>query len=283
MRLRMHHPIDIAFGIAVLIAALMAAGHAVIYKRDSRSASIWVLVIMALPAAGPVLYLLMGINRVQRRAVRLRRAMVRHRTEAPPTGRAEPGGHLAPLARLVGQVVKRPLLTGNSIEVLVDGAAAYPAMLQAIETANSSIALASYIFNGDGIGEQFVAALARAAKRGVAVRVLVDDVDARFSWSSACKPLRRAGIPVGVFNPPIVPARLNAFNLRNHRKILIVDGTHGFTGGMNIDKRYWRPEAPAEAFRDLHFRLRGPVVAQLAEVFADDWQFSTDEALRGAP
>src|SRR5918994_151981 len=109
MRLPMHHPIDIAFGIAVLVAALMAAGHAVIYKRDSRSASIWVLVIMALPAAGPVLYLLMGINRVQRRAARLRRAMVRHRTEAPSSsGRAEPGGHLAPLARLVGQVVKRP-------------------------------------------------------------------------------------------------------------------------------------------------------------------------------
>ena len=134
MRLPMHDPIDIAFGIAVLVAALMAAGHAVIYKRDSRSASIWVLVIMALPAAGPVLYLLMGINRVQRRAVRLRRAIVRHRA-APPSVAAQPGGHLAPLARLVGQVVKRPLLTGNSIDVLVDGAAAYPAMLEAIDSA----------------------------------------------------------------------------------------------------------------------------------------------------
>jgi cardiolipin synthase len=113
--------------------------------------------------------------------------------------------------------------------------------------------------------------------------VLVDDVDARFSWSSACKPLRRAGIQVGVFNPPFVPARLNAINLRNHRKILVVDGALGFTGGMNIDRRYWRPEAPGEAFRDLQFRLRGPVVAQLAEVFADDWQFTTGEALRGAP
>ena len=63
----------------------------------------------------------------------------------------------------------------------------------------------------------------------------------------------------------------------------MVDGALGFTGGMNIDRRYWRPDAPGEAFRDLHFRLRGPVVAQLAEVFADDWQFTTDEALRGAP
>jgi cardiolipin synthase A/B len=82
---------------------------------------------------------------------------------------------------------------------------------------------------------------------------------------------------VGDFNPPIVPARLNAFNLRNHRKILVVDGTLGFTGGMNIDRRYWGDGA----YRDTHFRLRGPVVAHLMEVFVDDWQFTTDEALRG--
>jgi cardiolipin synthase len=143
--------------------------------------------------------------------------------------------------------------------------------------------LASYIFDSDGIGAEFVDALIRAHKRGVAVRVLVDDVDVRFTRSSAYKPLRRAGVPLGVFNPPLVPARLNAVHLRNHRKILVVDGRVGFTGGMNIDRRYWSPDAPAEASRDLHFRLRGPVVAQLAEVFAEDWQFATDEALRGAP
>jgi cardiolipin synthase A/B len=85
-----------------------------------------------------------------------------------------------------------------------------------------------------------------------------------------------------VFNPPIVPARLHALNLRNHRKILVVDGCLGFTGGMNVDKRYWNPPAPEQASRDLQFRLRGPVVAQLMEVFADDWQFTTDEALRGS-
>jgi len=143
--------------------------------------------------------------------------------------------------------------------------------------------LASYIFNGDGIGAQFVDALARAAQRGVEVRVLIDDVDVRFTRRSAAKPLSRAGVRVGIFNPPIVPARMNAVHLRNHRKILVVDGALGFTGGMNIDRRYWNSQAPAEAYRDLHFRMRGPVVAQLGEVFADDWQFATGEALRGAP
>ncbi|MGH8690317.1 MAG: phospholipase D-like domain-containing protein, partial [Burkholderiales bacterium] len=252
------------------------------YKRESRSASLWVIVIWVMPALGPVLYLLMGVNRVQRRAAKLRADMVRHRSAAQI--RAEgPGTHLAPVARLMNQVAERPLLAGNAIEDLVDGPQAYPAMLEAIESARASIMLASYIFHGDGIGAQFVDALVRAMKRGVALRVLVDDFDVRFSWSSAHKPLRLAGVPLGVFNPPLLPARLNAVHLRNHRKILVVDGALGFTGGMNIDRRYWRPDAPAEASRDLHFRMRGPVVAQLAEVFAEDWQFATDEALRGAP
>jgi cardiolipin synthase len=186
-----------------------------------------------------------------------------------------------PLARLVGRLVERPLLPGNSVEPLIDAANAYGAMLPAINGAQTSIAMASYIFDADGIGAEFINALADAAKRGVEVRVLIDDVDARFSSNSAVKPLRKRGVNVAVFNPPLVPARLHALNLRNHRKILVVDGTLGFTGGMNVDCRYWKPEAPETAFRDLHFRLRGPVVAQLMEVFADDWQFTTEEALRG--
>ncbi|HWV89659.1 MAG TPA: PLDc N-terminal domain-containing protein, partial [Burkholderiales bacterium] len=132
----MREPLDIAFGIAVLVAAVMASGHAVIYKRDSRSAAIWVVLIWVMPAIGPMLYLLMGINRVQRRAKRLRRDTVRFRS--PAAIRAEePGTHLAPLARLVSQVIERPLTAGNQVDVLVDGVQAYPAMLEAIESARA--------------------------------------------------------------------------------------------------------------------------------------------------
>lgn len=276
----MKDAIDIAFGIAVVIAALIASGHAVIYKRDSRSAAIWVILVWIVPALGALFYAVLGVNRVQRRAMRMRSRMVRHRSDMqfPP---GEPGTHFVPLARLVGRVCDRRLVPGNTIDVLVDGAHAFPAMLEAIHNAKSSVAIASYIFDGDGIGADFVRALAEATRRGVDVRVLIDDVDARFSSSTAVKPLRAAGVNVAVFNPPLVPARLHAMNLRNHRKILVVDGTLGFTGGMNVDCRYWKPEAPDQAFRDLHFRVQGPVVGQLMEVFADDWQFTTEEALRG--
>jgi cardiolipin synthase A/B len=269
---------DYAFGAAVLVASLIAGGHAVVYKRDPRSATVWLLVILMLPAVGPVLYALLGVNRVERRAARMRRERSRQRV-APPATTREPGPHFAPLARTVAEVVERPLTEGNAVRPLVDGREAYPAMLAAIDEAAASIMLSSYIFHRDGIGAEFVAALVRARERGVEVRVLVDDVDVRFSISSAIKPLRRAGVPTGVFNPPLVPARLHAVHLRNHRKILVVDGRLGFTGGMNIDRRYWG----ARPFHDLHFMLRGPVVAHLAEAFADDWLFATDETLSGMP
>ena len=139
--------------------------------------------------------------------------------------------------------------------------------------------LASYIFDGDGVGAQFVDALTTAQQRGVEVRVLIDDVSSRFSRHPASKPLARTGVRLGIFNPPLVPARLHAANLRNHRKIMVVDGALGFTGGMNIARRYWR-DGPDQAYRDLHFRLRGPVVAHLAEVFCDDWAFTTGERLQ---
>ena len=268
---------DYAFGAAVIIAALAAAGHAVVYKREPRSAAMWLLVIMLLPAAGPVLYALFGVNRVERRARRMRR--LRLRRPPPDIEQTLPGTQLKPLARLVGAVAGRPLVEGNAVEPLIDGREAFPAMLEAIDGARSSVVFASYIFHRDGIGERFVNALAAAQRRGVAVRVLIDDVAARFSWSSPAKPLRRAGVPVGIFNRTLVPARLHAMHLRNHRKILVVDGALGFTGGFNVDRRYWGERA----FRDLHFRLRGPVVGQLTEVFAEDWAFATDEELRGPP
>src|SRR5690349_5604588 len=177
------NPVDAAFSAALVAAAATASGHAVVYKRDPRSAALWLVVIWLLPAAGPVLYLLFGINRVRRRAAALRGDMERHRPAAAAP--SAPPEHFAPLARPVGDVAARPLLGGNVVEPLVGGAAAYPAMLDAIESARSSVALASYIFHADGIGARFVEALVAASRRGVAVRVLIDDVSCRFSRHSA--------------------------------------------------------------------------------------------------
>lgn len=269
---------------ALLTIALVASGHAILYKRDPRSSAIWVILIWVLPVAGPLLYLLLGINRVERRAGRLRGRHRRHSgTPLEPSVAAQlpAEARWAGLQNLLDRIASRPLVGGNTLDVLDGGATAFPAMLAAIEGAERSVGLASYIFDGDGIGRDFVAALARARARGVAVRVLIDDFDVRFTRGGAAPALRAAGVTVGVFNPPLIPARWSAIHLRNHRKILVVDGSTAFTGGLNIDARYWRPEEPAAADADLHARLRGPAVAQLCEVFAEDWHFTTGESLRG--
>lgn len=267
-----------------LLIALVASGHAVIWKRDSRAAVLWIVVIWLVPVVGPLLYLLLGINRIERRARSLRREDRRAQASSRDiTCALEPAvpEALRPLANLVGQLVPRALQSGNRIEPLVNGGQAYPAMLEAIEGARESLALATYIFDRVGIGQQFVEALGRAVARGVEVRVLLDDTDARFSWGSAASALRRARVPVGVFNPTLVPARFHAAQLRNHSKILVADGRVGFTGGINIATDYWCAGRAGECPRDLHFSLQGPVVAHLAQVFAADWQFATGEALAG--
>ncbi|MCS7091095.1 MAG: phospholipase D-like domain-containing protein [Verrucomicrobiota bacterium] len=271
----------------ILAVAVWASGHALVFKRDARSAALWVIVIWLMPAAGPILYYLLGINRVRRRATALREDRLGIRQppatmpvyHEPREDRLEP--NLRGLAVLVKKVTGQPLLGCNRIEPLVNGEKAFPAMLQAIREAQLSVGLASYIFDGKGIGQEFVGALAELIRRGVQVRVLIDDVYVRFSFSSAYKSLVRAGVPTAVFNPPLIPARLHAAHLRNHRKVLIVDGRVGFTGGMNIHRPYWRPEQPAAAFQDLHFRIEGPVVSQLFEVFQEDWRFATGETLGG--
>ena len=271
-----------ALGTAAFLAALAASAHALVYKRDPRSATLWVLVIWLLPMFGWLLYLLLGINRVRRKASAVREPLARRRGDACRRDTPEPVAEgLAGLREMSRRVTGRELTSGNRITPLVNGAEAYPAMLQAIDGARSSIALSSYIFDRAGIGADFVTALERAKQRRVQVRVLIDDVYVRLSRSSAYTPLERAGVPVAAFNSPLIPARLHAINLRNHRKLLVVDGRIGFTGGMNIHQPYWQPDDPDRAERDLHFQLEGPVVRHLAEVFAEDWEFTTGEALSG--
>lgn len=258
------------------VVALAAIGHALVYKRDPRSATLWVLVIGMLPLLGTLLYLLFGINRYQRRARRWRSNAAHETSIARNPSVPEP---LQGLAALVRQATRLPLTSGNRIEPLVSGEHIYPAMLEAIRQADHSVVLMSYIFDGQDIGEDFVAALVDAHHRSVQVRVLIDDVYVRLSRRSAYGPLKQAGVPVAAFNATLLPARLHAVNLRNHRKILVVDGQTGFTGGTNILRPYWRPDAPEQACRDLHFRIEGPVVDHLSDCFGRDWYDTTGETL----
>ena len=267
------------------VAAVLASTHALIHKRDSRAATLWLGLIWFLPALGALLYLALGVNRIRRRAITL----AVHKTISRPVpenlGEPEHDGaeHLQQIARVVSRVTTQPLTTGNQIEPLVNGDAAFPAMLAAIESAQKSVSLVTYIFDNDESGGKFVAALERAGQRGVAVRVLIDSAGTRYSWPPITFKLRRAKIPFAKFLPSslLTPWRVATINLRNHRKSLIVDGTLAFTGGMNIRHGNMLNEHPKSPVQDLHFRVAGPVVTELQEAFANDWAFSTDEILDG--
>ncbi len=271
---------------ATLLIDLAAAAHVVMYKKDTRAATGWVGIIWLVPLLGAVLYVMFGINRVQRRATILRsgRRGIARATTAPediPALVATDATHLTTLAKLVGTLTHRQLLEGNDIHPLIGGDEAYPEMLRAIDEAQRSIALASYIFDNDRAGRMFAEALSRAVERGVEVRVLIDAVGARYTWPSIEHALKAGGVRTARFMPTLLPGAWPYANLRNHRKVLIVDGTLGFTGGLNIREGHWLSLHPSHPIQDTHFRINGPVVSHLMEVFAEDWEFSTHETLSG--
>jgi cardiolipin synthase len=154
-------------------------------------------------------------------------------------------------------------------------------MIAAIDGARRSVSLCTYIFDSGQMGGRFLDALARAQHRGVEVRVLIDHVGSRYSKVSMVTQLKRAGVRAASFLPTRAPRFAAYTNLRNHRKILVVDGQTGFTGGTNIRDGHCLKLKPASPVQCLHFRFDGPVVWHLQEAFAVDWAFATRETLQG--
>ncbi len=273
-----------------LALATGCSGHAALYKRNSRSAIGWIGLILLVPVLGSVLYVLLGINRVRRKAITLFESVSpRHAPGADPEDVrslvantiGEEHRNLANIARIVGAETNTPLLAGNRIDPLFGGDRAFPAMLAAIEAAQNSVTLASYHFSNDAEGQTFVQALIRAHQRGVKVRVLLDDFGQRTYLPNAYRPLSRANVPTALFLPAFRPWPNPFINLRNHRKILVVDGKVGFTGGMNIHDGHVRVPKYRSPVRDIHFRLQGPVVADLQRTFVRDWFFAARDVITG--
>jgi cardiolipin synthase len=269
--------------VLVTIIGPAAALHALLHKREPSGAFGWIAVCLIFPLAGPILYTVFGINRVQIRARRLdRRAPhslgARDRIlNADSVERHGIDSDLAGLVRAGDALTQLPLLEGNAVEALPNGERAYPAMLQAIESATKFVYLTTYIFETNKTGKLFMDVLAAAAQRGVDVRVLIDGVGEYYSWPRRrpVRRLRKRGVRVARFLPPrLLPPSLR-INLRNHRKILVVDGRVAFTGGMNIGDRHLLKTRGKRGVEDLHFQIDGPVVSQIEEVFLGDWAFTT--------
>jgi cardiolipin synthase A/B len=249
--------------------------HLLAQRNKSPNATLaWLWAILLFPILGGVAYFLLGSERVYRRRLQLV-----HDLES------RAGPHGSPVAcRYFCQVPELeringfPSTGGNGAQLLADGTAFFPELLRTIEAAQHHLHLEFYIWNMDRTGRTVRDALIAAASRGVEVRVLVDEIGSLKLLRSFFRKLEKAGGTFSWFHT-FSPwrGRLH-LNLRNHRKLVIADGRVALTGGMNIGNEYWTggKEPP---YRDVHLRLTGPVVTQLAEVFAQDWYFASGEAL----
>ncbi len=272
------HRFAIIFVIYVLWTIALSV-HILLNKENPIRAAIWIMLVWFIPVGGFLLYWGFGDNRIARRAKRRLKAR-RPSGQPDSSGRVPPA--LIPLQVAGDRIAHNPLVPGNSFQILENGDEAYPAMLAAIASARKSVALLSYIFDSDEVCRHFADTLCEAARRGVQVRLLVDGIGARGYGPVLERRLSEAGGRMASFWRRGRWLRHPGLNLRNHRKILVVDGQIGFTGGINISARHTTQAGRQypESF-DLHFKLRGPVVGHLMETFTDDWELSTNETLSG--
>jgi cardiolipin synthase A/B len=184
-------------------------------------------------------------------------------------------------ARAMGVLLGPAILQGNRVNVLLNGDEIFPSMLAAIRSAERSVTFESYIYWSGSVGREFADALSARARAGVKVHVLLDWLGSSKLDSAQLAAMQESGVTVRRFHAPAW-YRLDRMNNRTHRKVLIVDGKVGFTGGVGIADAWAGHAQDAGHWRDTHFRAEGPVVAQMQAVFMDNWIKVTGEVLHGA-
>jgi cardiolipin synthase len=283
---------DLTALFAVLDVALIVVTIAWVLtiKKEPTSALAWCLLVLLLPVLGPLFFLIFGyqtvhrpLRRKQRHKAAFRHTHLPERVEVlsdvqkPPP----PSTGWEDMARLAQRFDAFPMTPDNQVDFYRNGQPAFDAKLQAILSARHHIHLEYFIFQPDATGQMFIEALAEKAREGVEVRLLYDGIGSRRLHRRTLRPLLQAGGKCAAFLAPSLIRRRFQVNLRNHRKLLVVDGRVAFTGGLNIGDEYLSKHPRFGYWRDTHLRLEGPAVTSLQRVFIEDWDFAAGEHLRG--
>lgn len=280
--------------IATLVIGIFSAVVFIIYERNSPAATMaWLLVLLFLPYVGLAAYFLFGRRRLKTR-VRLIRAI---REEVGDLWeRLDFDGAMKEalkatdglpkyqdLMLLAYRVPGLPPMLGNRVQVINNADNAYPALIESIASAREHIHALYYIIKPDESGRRFRDALVERARAGVEVRLLYDDIGCWQIKPDFFRPLVEAGGKVSEYRP-VRFARFRTFyaNLRNHRKILVIDGWTAYTGGINIGDEYLGKDSERGFWRDTNVKVTGPAASHVQLVFAEDWYYSTGELLTEA-
>lgn len=260
--------------------SLLTSVHVLLYKENERTSLAWIGLVIFSPVVGTLFYWLFGINRIKRSAQKKHpqtlKKNFRQKDKAINFHELPENWHCAIIAGHTIHPVN--CLANNSVEPLINGDLAYPAMIKSINRAKRYIVLSSYIFDYDTLGQQFIYALTQAHQRGVIVNVLLDGIGVGYSWHKSDQALKKMGVKTARFLPAISFTSIRFINLRNHRKILCVDGEVAYIGGMNVSQNNIVKSA-IHPIDDIHFKVTGPVIDQISQVFIEDWFFATGELI----
>ena len=267
-------------GVLWLVYVLVLAAWIVRQRREPVATLAWLLALAWLPVVGWAVYWWLGPQRIHRRTFkRLRAKLALAEARLPPVGDASEDGQERLIEAATGYAPTR----ATAIDLLTGGERTFEALFDAVAGARESIHLEYYIYEPDSVGTRLRDLLAERARAGVQVRLLLDGLGSRQCSPRFLKPLRDAGAEVAWFHPLKLGHLLwrPTLNLRTHRKIAVIDGRTGFTGGVNISDLQ-SERVSAAAFHDLHLRLEGEIVRALQMAFAEDWHYATGRKLDAA-
>lgn len=256
-------------------------------KRETMSAIAWCLTVILLPFVGFLLFYLFGYQTIHGPVRKKKKKNKKYkRIVGNPPALARASREVTEKWDVVARMAHNnadgfPVTDGNRVTLYHDGGPAFDAMIAAIHGAKHHVHLEFFIFRPDDTGRRFVDALRAARARNVTVRFAYDSVGSFTFSTGQFRELKAAGAKVAAFLPLFNPLYRLRVNLRNHRKILIVDGRVGFAGGLNIGGEYLGLHPKFGRWRDTHFRVEGPAVESMQQVFLEDWHYAASEVVDG--
>ncbi len=271
--------------LTVYLLSWAAIPHVLLANKRPAATLAWIWSILLFPYLGALIYLLIGADQIKRKRLnRVTKAKFHRHGESQ--GAARNVSKLPPaeasLIRALATINEIPPSTASNVRVLADATTFYPALKERIAAARHHVHIEFFIWRDDDHGRAFLQLLIAAAKRGVRVRLLLDQIGCLGTSRRCFDPLTAAGGQFAWFYSLPFGRHSRFLNLRNHRKLQIIDGRFAFVGGMNIGREYAGEDPTLGAWRDTQLEVSGNVLTYLQEIFATDWYFATQERVIGA-